>query len=87
MNFIAAAGDFSYAELGGAVAAGAVGGAMTGAMAGGVGAGQALLPVPLSVVPPIPLAKWWNPCWVAINKHRRTILPTVTNAGRFVSII
>ena len=33
VNFIAAAGDFSYAELGGAVAAGAVGGAMTGAMA------------------------------------------------------
>ena len=39
VNFIAAGGDFSYAELGGAGAAGAVGGAMTGAMAGGVGAG------------------------------------------------
>lgn len=39
VNFIAAAGGFSYAELGGAVVAGAVGGAMGGAMIGGLGAG------------------------------------------------
>lgn len=39
VEFIAAAGEFSYAELAGAVTAGALGGAMAGAMVGGVGTG------------------------------------------------